>query len=163
VDVVFEKLKAADKPQMMVLLRQVNMHNIPSVEMPAVSWENYCVARVNGKVIGLCGFRLISEAEAKIELLAVDRNFRRKGVGLKLKVCRLNELTKRGVQTVIVNSDRPESIAWYKKHFGYEEICRLKKEHEFGDPDVEWWTTLKLDLAKWSFREILCGSQLKPD
>ena len=59
------------------------------------------------------------------------------------------ELFKKGIKTLITNADIPETIAWYKKHFGYIEIGTLKKVHEFGRTDVDEWTTLKTDLLEW--------------
>jgi ribosomal-protein-alanine N-acetyltransferase len=145
-----EKLQETDKPQVLALLRQVNMHHVPSPEMPRISWENYFVARMNGRVVGFCGYRILSDTEAKTELMAVDRACRGMGLGLQLQALRMREMARRGVKTLITNCDLPESIAWYKKHFGYEEIGRLKKEHEFGSPDIGYWTTLRVDLERWS-------------
>ena len=31
-----------------------------------------------------------------------------------------------------------------------KEIGKLKKVHEFGDPHVDTWTTLELDLEAWA-------------
>ena len=51
-----------------------------------------------------------------------------------------------GATRVITNADRPETIAWYKRHFGYREVAEVPKLHEFGLPDVDRWTTLEADL-----------------
>ncbi|HEY6770967.1 MAG TPA: hypothetical protein VI035_00800 [Solirubrobacterales bacterium] len=42
-----------------------------------------------------------------------------------------------GATRVITNADRPETIAWYKRHFGYREVGEVAKLHEFGLPDVD--------------------------
>jgi ribosomal-protein-alanine N-acetyltransferase len=47
---------------------------------------------------------------------------------------------------VITNADRPETIEWYKRHFGYEVVGEITKLHEFGLPDVDRWTTLEASL-----------------
>ena len=50
---------------------------------------------------------------------------------------------------MITNADRPDTIDWYKKHFGYEKVGSIPKEHEFGLPDVHEWTTLRTNLKEW--------------
>jgi ribosomal protein S18 acetylase RimI-like enzyme len=145
-----EKLQESDKPEVMALLKQVNMHYVPSPEMPQITWENYSVVRMKGRVVGFCGYKILSDTEAKTELMAVDRECRGLGLGLKLQTFRMEEMARRGIRTLTTNCDLPESIAWYKKHFGYEEVGRLKKEHEFSSPEIDCWTTLRVDLEKWS-------------
>jgi ribosomal protein S18 acetylase RimI-like enzyme len=146
---MIEKIQEADKPQVMALLKQVNMHYVPSPEMPKITWENYSVIRLNGRVVGFCGYKILTDTEAKTELMAVDGECRGMGLGLKLQAFRMQEMARRGIRTLTTNCDLPESIAWYKKHFGYVEVGRLKKEHEFGSPEIDCWTTLQVDLEKW--------------
>lgn len=145
-----EKIDEADKPQVMALLKQVNMHHVPSPEMPEITWENYYVVRLDGRVAGFCGFKILSDTEAKTELMAVDNVCRGLGLGLKLQAFRMREMARRGIKTLTTNCDLPASIAWYKKHFGYAEVGRLKKEHEFSSPDIDHWTTLRVDLEQWA-------------
>ncbi|ABA90143.1 N-acetyltransferase, putative [Syntrophotalea carbinolica DSM 2380] len=145
-----EKIQEADKPQVMALLKQVNMHYVPSAEMPEISWENYFVVRMKGRVVGFCGYKILSDTEAKTELMAVDRDCRGLGLGLKLQTFRMKEMACRGIKILTTNCDLPKSIAWYKKHFGYEEVGRLKKVHEYSAPDIDCWTTLRVDLEKWA-------------
>jgi hypothetical protein len=52
-----------------------------------------------------------------------------------------------GKRRVRTNADRATTIAWYKRHFGYEEVGALAKLAEFGDPGVDSWTTLEADLV----------------
>ena len=47
------------------------------------------------------------------------------------------------------NADRPATIRWYKRRFGYREVGRLEKLHSFGDPNLSHWTTLQLDLLEY--------------
>ncbi len=147
---IIEKVQEADKPSIMALLKQVNMHYVPSREMPQINWETYSVARMNGRVVGFCGYKILSDTEAKTELMAVDKDCRGLGLGLKLQAFRMSEMARQGIKTLITNCDLPESIAWYKKHFAYQEVGMLKKEHEFGSPDIDCWTTLQVDLERWA-------------
>ncbi len=149
-NIVIEALVESDKPEVMRLLEKANMHHIPSIEMPEITWENYTVARLDGRVVGFAGYKIVSETEAKTELMVVDPVCRGRGIGLQLQTVRMEKIATRGVRTLITNSDLPASIAWYKKHFGYEEVGRLEKEHEFGSPDIHYWTTLRIDLKRWA-------------
>ncbi len=50
---------------------------------------------------------------------------------------------------VTTNANLPLTISWYKKHFGYREVGRARKAHEFGDPQIDHWTTLQVYLNAW--------------
>jgi len=144
-----EKAEEKNKPDIFRLLKQANMHYIPSEEMPSLTYENYFVAKVDGNVVGFSGYKILSKHDAKTELMVVDNNARGKGIGYALQVRRMEDMLVKGIQTLTTNSDLPESINWYKKYFGYKEIGKLKKIHEFGDPNIDEWTTLQVDLIQW--------------
>lgn len=155
--IVYEKLIEADQPDVMRLLNVANMHYIPSAEMPGVTWENYTVARMDGNIVGFAGYKILSATEAKTELMVVDPVCRGLGVGMRLQTIRMEEMAGLGIRTLITNSDLPASIDWYKRHFGYREVGRLKKEHTFGSPDIDYWTTLQVDLVLWNEQRIEVG------
>lgn len=138
-----------DLPAMLEVLKTVNMHHIPSAEMPELDWQCCFVAEVGGRVVGMSGYKVLSATEGKTTLLAVLPEYRRSGIGRALQVKRMQVLLDRDIRFLTTNADRPETIAWYKKYFGYQEIGSLPKEHEFGRPDVDSWTTLKTDLVAW--------------
>lgn len=146
---VIEKATEADRPRIFELLEQANMHHVPSPEMPELSYENYFVARLDGRVVGFCGYKVLSRTDAKTELMVVDDACRGLGLGLLLQARRMEDMVARGIEKVTTNADIPATIAWYKKHFGYKEIGRLKKLHEFGDGTIDHWTTLQSDLLAW--------------
>jgi len=144
-----EKATEADRPRIFELLEQANMHNVPSPEMPELSYENYFVARVDGRVVGFSGYKVLSPSEAKTELMVVDRSCRGMGLGMMLQTRRMEDMLARGIETVTTNADLPPTIAWYKKHFAYKEVGSIEKLHEFGDPAIDHWTTLQADLLTW--------------
>ena len=148
-DVVIEKTVPEDLPAIMELLKLANMHYIGSPEMPALTYENYFVARLAGEVVGFCGYKILSPVQAKTELMVVHPDYRGRGIGYKLQVRRMEDMLARGVSTLITNTDLPETIEWYKRHFGYRMVGSLKKIHEFGNPDINQWTTLQVDLVEW--------------
>lgn len=145
-----EKAQEEDRKEIFRLLKQANMHYIPSEEMPGLTFENYFVAKVDGKVVGFSGYKTLSEHEAKTELMVVDKHARGLGIGYALQVRRMEDMINKGIRMLKTNSDLPESILWYKKYFCYKEVGKLKKIHEFGDPHIDEWTTLKVDLVKWN-------------
>ncbi|MFZ5564167.1 MAG: GNAT family N-acetyltransferase [Thermodesulfobacteriota bacterium] len=149
-DITIRKAVEADKPKIFELLRQANMHHVPSPEMPALTFENYYVAEAGGVIAGFCGYKVLSPTTAKTELMVVDRTFRSRGVGNLLQEFRMQKMADAGIETLTTNTDLPPTIAWYKKHFGYKEVGTLKKIHEFGDPGIGFWTTLQVDLKAWA-------------
>jgi len=149
-DMVIEKAKQSDRTAIMAILKQVNMHNIPSQEMPELTYENYFVAKINDEVVGFCGYKILSATEAKTELMAVDRNCRGKGIGYRLQLRRMEDMIEKGIEILITNTDIPETIEWYKKNFGYQEKGKLKKLHEYSRPDIDHWTILQVNLLEWN-------------
>lgn len=149
-DITIRKAQEKDWPFIFGLLKLANMHYIPSKEMPALTRENYFVAESGREILGFCGYKILSDTEAKTELMVVDPVARGRGVGHKLQVRRMEDMLGKGIKTLITNTDLPATIEWYKKHFGYKEVGKLKKFHEFGDPNIDEWTTLQVDLVRWN-------------
>ena len=147
--VEYRAAKKSDMPDILDVLRTVNMHYIPSAEMPDLDLNCCLVAEIDNRVVGLSGYKVLSDNEGKTTLLAVYPEHRSLGIGHYLQTWRMNELLNKNIRYLITNADRPETIAWYKKHFGYQEIGKLAKEHEFGRPDIDHWTTLRTDLVAW--------------
>lgn len=148
-DISIEHAQSEDVPVIMELLKFANMHYIPSEEMADLDWRYYFVAREGDRIVGASGYKILSETQGKTQLMVVHPDCRRRGIGHMLQVARLEAMAGKGVATVITNADRPETIEWYKKHFCYREIGSLKKVHEFGDPAVDSWTTLEMNIQEW--------------
>ena len=151
--VVLESARETDVSAMFELLKTANMHYIPSEEMSELDWSRCFVARMGGQLVGMAGYKILSESAGKTTLMVVRPDCRGSGIGWQLQAERLRAMARLGVRSVVTNADRPATIAWYKKYFDYEEIGRLKKVHEFGDPSVPEWTTLRMDLAAWIERQ----------
>jgi ribosomal-protein-alanine N-acetyltransferase len=134
---------------MLAVLETANMHRVPSPEMDDFTVGRWFVAEAGGRIIGVAGFRVLDdrgELMGKTTLLAVDPRARRSGVGRALQTLRMELMREAGARRVITNADRPETIAWYERHFGYRKVGELKKRCEFGLPDVDRWTTLEAPL-----------------
>jgi len=134
---------------MFAVLEPANMHHVPSREMHGFELGRWYVAEDGSGIVGVAGFRLLrrdGELVGKTTLLAVLPDARGRGIGRALQELRMDLLREAGAARVVTNADRPETIAWYKRHFGYREVGRVRKLHEFGLPDVDHWTTLEAPL-----------------
>jgi ribosomal protein S18 acetylase RimI-like enzyme len=147
---VYRAAREGDYPPILRVLEFANFHRIPCPEMPSFELEHCFVAELHGVVVGAAGFSLLDDGRGKTTLMAVDPACQRLGIGRTLQELRMREMSRLGCRSVVTNADLPDTIAWYKKHFGYREIGRLPKLHEFGDPNVGEWTTLEADLTPWS-------------
>lgn len=147
---VIKEFEEEHSPEMMGLLEGANMHYIPSEEMPEITFRNYFVSLINKKVVGFSGYKILSLREAKTELMVVDPQYRGYGIGYKLQIKRMEDMFDKGIKILTTNADIPEVIQWYKKNFGYREIGKLTKKYEFGDPNINQWTTLQVDLIHWN-------------
>ncbi len=56
-------------------------------------------------------------------------------------------MRRRGVRRVRTETDRPATVRWYVRRFGYRIVGTNPKKHVFSRPDVDHWTVLNLDLA----------------
>ena len=136
-----------DIPSIIELMRPYNMHHIPSPEMGALDYKHFIVAEQNGRLAGAAGYTFLSADVGKTTLMAVNPEYVGHGLGMELQTRRMQILRSLGCSKIITNADRPHTIAWYKRHFGYREIGRLPKIHSFGLDDVHEWTTLEADLT----------------
>ena len=138
-----------DREPMLRVLETANMHHVPSSEMHDFEEGEWFVAEADGELIGVAGYRLLEEPDGlagKTTLLTVDPGWRGGGVGYALQELRMRLMRDAGAKRVITNADRPETIAWYVRKFGYREIGNVEKSREFGLPDVDRWTTLEAPL-----------------
>jgi len=156
-EIRIEKAQAGDMAGMLAVLQTANMHHVPSEEMPELDWRFCFVARAGECVVGMSGYKMLSETVGKTTLMAVDPAYRRYGLGMRLQTARLRAMAGLGAQTVVTNADRPVTIEWYKKHFAYRQIGTVPKVHDFGDPHVHAWTTLEMDLQAWVQRQLTEG------
>lgn len=138
-----------DRAGMLEVLETVNMHRVPSPEMDDFDVGRWYVAEDSEGIAGVCGFRLVrsgSDLAGKTTLLAVLPDRRQRGLGRELHELRMELMRDAGATRVITNADRPDTIAWYERHFGYQKVGEVPKVHEFGHPDVDRWTTLEAAL-----------------
>jgi len=58
----------------------------------------------------------------------------------------MREIKDKGFRTLRTETDRPETIQWYRQKFDYRRVGVNPKKHEFSLPDVLYGTVLELDL-----------------
>jgi uncharacterized protein (DUF849 family)/N-acetylglutamate synthase-like GNAT family acetyltransferase len=143
---IIESAKQSDFEEIVAVLRPWNMHHIPSIEMEMIDFDTFFVAKMDDRIVGVSGYKTLSEGSGKTTLLAVYPEFQGSGIGKALQDRRLEAMYKAGVKKVITNADRSDIILWYKKHYGYREIGRLEKQASFGLDEIRHWTTLEMDL-----------------
>jgi uncharacterized protein (DUF849 family)/N-acetylglutamate synthase-like GNAT family acetyltransferase len=138
--------RPGDIPGIIELMKPYNMHHIPSPEMGLLDYKCFIVAEHNGGLIGAAGYTFLANDVGKTTLMAVRPDCAKSGLGKELQTRRMRILRSLGCVKIITNADRPDTIAWYKRNFGYREIGKLPKLHSFGLDDVKEWTTLEADL-----------------
>jgi 3-keto-5-aminohexanoate cleavage enzyme len=139
-----------DRHPMLAVLETANMHRVPSPEMDDFDVGEWFVAEVEGAIVGVAGHRVLRDGSGlagKTTLLAVLPEQRELGIGRALQRLRMDLMRDAGATRVITNADRPETIAWYERHFGYRRVGEVEKLHEFGLPEVDRWTTLEAPLV----------------
>ncbi len=141
-----ERASPDDYAAILSVMESWNMHHIPSAEMEELDLSCFFVARLSGHVAGAAGYKLLSPGKGKTTLLGILPEFSGMGIGKALQNARLDAMYESGVRSVLTNADRPETILWYKKHYGYRQIGILKKKCNFSLSDVDHWCTLEMDL-----------------
>lgn len=147
------KMHAGDLEPALEILRMWNMapvapsRDVPDPERTSIQIENSFIAMKDGHVVGIASYILHGAGMAETASLAVDPTCKGLGIGYALQMARLQEMKHRGVKRVITESDRPETIQWYIRKFGYKVTGRNKKKHPFGKIDEPHWTVLELELS----------------
>jgi N-acetylglutamate synthase-like GNAT family acetyltransferase len=120
---------------------------VPDPERTGLDLDRTFVAVAGGGIVGVASFIVLGEGWAETASLAVHPDWRGKGVGERLQRARLAEMKALGIRHVRTEADRPETIAWYVRKFGYRIVGTAPKKHAFSLPDVASWTLLTLDLG----------------
>ena len=151
--VLIRKMRPADLPDCMAILERWNMAPRPATagnpdpERSGIEIDNGFVAEAGGRIVGTCSYIMHSPELAETASLAVDPDHKGGGVGFLLQQARLKEMRQRGIRCVRTETDRPDTIRWYVKRFGYRIVGTNPKKHAFSLPDVDRWTVLELDLV----------------
>ncbi|MFO7570226.1 MAG: GNAT family N-acetyltransferase [Smithellaceae bacterium] len=152
---VIRKMVPDDLDAVLRILAKWNMapvsasREIPDPERSTIHLANTFVACDGDAVVGVASYIDLSLYIAETASLAVDPAYKGCGIGFRLQEARLEEMVRRGFHKVVSETDRPMTIDWYIRHFGYRIVGTHPKKHTFSLPDVDQWTVLELDLAKY--------------
>jgi N-acetylglutamate synthase-like GNAT family acetyltransferase len=91
-------------------------------EITVLDLSTAFVAELQGKVAGFCHYKRYAPDRAKTTLLSVPPEYRRQGFGMGLQKARMREAYDAGCRSLMTCCEHPASQAWYKKHFGYQQI-----------------------------------------
>lgn len=129
------------------ILETANFHHIGGLEMPEFPLNDCFVAVLDGRVIGVAGYKILDATTAKTSLLAVDPEHRGGAVGITLQTARQDFLRAQGIKELYTNSDDERVIDWYMRHFGYKPTGkRIPKLESFGRDDKTEWINMKVEL-----------------
>jgi N-acetylglutamate synthase-like GNAT family acetyltransferase len=146
------KMRQEDRPAVLALLGRWNMAPVPprageEAEATGLEPERTFVAVHEGRVIGVSSYVMTGADSAQTQSLAVDPAWRGRGLGERLQRARMEALRAQGIRQLRTEADRPETIAWYVRKFGYRVEGKVpKKQQRFSLPEVAEWTVLRLDL-----------------
>jgi uncharacterized protein (DUF849 family)/N-acetylglutamate synthase-like GNAT family acetyltransferase len=146
---ILEPASPKDREAILQVMKIWNMHHVPSPEMEELDLRCFFVAKVDGKIVGASGYKILTDTSAETTLLGIYPNFQGFGIGKALQDKRIEAMYDRGIKKVTTYSDRPEVILWYKKHYGYREVGHSKKMCKFGLEDVDYWRVLEMDLDSY--------------
>lgn len=138
-----------DRAAILGCMRPWNMHHVPSPEMERIELARFFVAEVDGRIVGAAGYTFVAPGHGKTTLLGVLPDFGSLGIGRALQDARVEAMAAQGATKITTNADRPATITWYQRNWGYREVGRLAKLHSFGDDAVAEWTTLEMDVDAW--------------
>jgi N-acetylglutamate synthase-like GNAT family acetyltransferase len=154
-ELTIRKMRLEDMAGVSELLSKWNMAPVdptpdnPDPERSSINIEHSFVALDGNKIVGVGSYIILSPVTAETASLAVDPDYQSKGIGYKLQKLRLREMKQRGIMKVRTETDRPETIDWYVRKFGYKVVGINPKKHAFSLPGVDSWTVLELDLDKY--------------
>lgn len=140
-----------DEAAVLAVLETSNMHHIPSAEMHGLDAGWWYVAEVDDRIVGVAGwdfFERDGDLIGKTTLMTVLPETRSLGIGRALQEFRMGMMRDAGAVAVVTNADRPETIEWYQKHFGYRTVGSVAKVQEFGLVGVDHWTTIEAPLIE---------------
>ena len=121
-------------------------NDTPNPERSGINIDNTFVAVAGDGIVGVGSYLHWDDETAETASLAVDPSCKGKGIGYRLQMARLKEMKEKGYRRVRSESDRPETIQWYIRKFGYRKTGLNPKKHSFSLENVDFWTVLELDL-----------------
>jgi ribosomal protein S18 acetylase RimI-like enzyme len=114
------------------------------------------VAADDRRILGVCFALTETPAQGRITWVAVDTDIQGKRIGTKLLAEAVSYLRDKGIQKIVLSTDRPMAMSFYLKHGFRIESWMLSKEFDRNSsPEDEIEEGLKLagEYANFHFRE----------
>jgi len=118
-------------PAITELMRPYNMHHIPSPEMGPLDYKCFIVAEQNGRLLGAAGYTFLSDDVGKRRSWPCVPTAPVWGWAGNCKPDACRFCAASAASKSLTNADRPETIAWYKQHFGYRENREIAQDSLF--------------------------------
>jgi len=150
--ITIRKMVQEDMDAVMAILAAWNMAPrppspaLPTPEREGINIPHTFVAVDENSIVGVCSYIVHSETEAETASMAVRPDYIGSRAAVALQRARLEEMRARGIKRIRTESDRPRTIEWLMKRFGFRIVGTHKKLHDFSLSDVDCWTVLELDL-----------------
>lgn len=93
------------------------------------------IAYFNNKAVGTIRIRYLADKRAKLERLAILRDYRKMGIGKKLVEHIINYLKEKGIESIMLDSQ--EQAKNFYERIGFEKKGEVFEEA--GIPHVEMW------------------------
>jgi ribosomal protein S18 acetylase RimI-like enzyme len=160
ISVEIRQMRPAEIGRVVEILAHWNMAPVaqgpdcPDPETTGLEEGRTFVAIAGDTIVGVASYVLRGEGWAETASLAVDPAWRGQGIGERLQRSRLAAMQALGVRHVRTETDRPETIAWYQRKFGYHAAGIVPKKHAFSLVGVSHWTVLVLDIDNPAQRSI---------
>ncbi|MEM0493240.1 MAG: GNAT family N-acetyltransferase [Candidatus Thermoplasmatota archaeon] len=96
--------------------------------------DGFLVAESHHKIIGFLIGVKTPEGTARVVMLAVAEPYRRRGIGSSLLRCFIDEIKKRGINIIRLETrvTNKQAVEFYKKH-GFVIVDRLYRFYQNGD------------------------------
>ena len=101
-DYKLEPASLKDREAILQVMEPWNMHHVPSPEMEELDLKNFFVAKINGKIIGASGYKILTEELAETTLLGIYPEFQGYGLGKALQNIRLEAMHAIGIKKLLL-------------------------------------------------------------
>ena len=95
-----------------------------------INREEIIIVRVDGKLSGLLRYNYFWDNIPFMNLLYIDKNFRRKGLGSKLVRCWEKRMKEKGYKMVMTSTISNEQAQFFYRKQGYKDTGCLLLENE---------------------------------
>ena len=162
-DITIENASTGDEPRIREILSVYNMGEFGHSEREKMPEIGHFTVRDRGRIVGCAAFLLhkeskltINDRQAETGSLAVIPEYRGTGLGYRLQVARMLRMRGLGIETLFTETDTPQNINWYIRKFDYVNLHTREKTYNFGDPAINTFSLLVVDLKRWG-----TGSKLR--